>query len=60
VHDVAGRLVRVLFDGVRAAGAYEVPWDGRDEAGEKVGSGVYFVRVSSAHWTAESKVALIR
>jgi subtilisin family serine protease len=60
VHDVAGRLVRVLFDGARRAGEYEVAWDGRDQDGGRVGSGVYFVRVSSDRWTEESKVALIR
>jgi hypothetical protein len=43
--DVAGRRVRTL-PGVRwTAGWHEVAWDGRDEAGQPVGSGAYWVRL---------------
>lgn len=48
VHDTAGRLVRVLVDGSLPAGARAMRWDGRDEAGRELGSGIYFLRVSQA------------
>jgi len=44
VHDVAGRLVRVLHDTRTSPGELVFRWDGRDAADRAVGSGVYFVR----------------
>ena len=42
VFDVAGRRVRTLVDGPRPAGRHATQWDGRDEGGVAVASGVYF------------------
>jgi hypothetical protein len=41
VYDVAGRHVRALVRGERAAGRHDAPWDGRDEAGRAVRAGSY-------------------
>jgi hypothetical protein len=43
IHDVAGRRVRVLLDASVAAGSQRVRWDGRDESGRRVASGVYVI-----------------
>jgi len=43
--DPAGRRVRTLVDEWRDTGEYQVRWDGRDEAGLTMASGVYFVRI---------------
>jgi hypothetical protein len=53
VHDMAGRLVRVLADGPRDAGRHVEAWDGRDARGSALASGVYFYRLRSAgrEWT---------
>ena len=45
VYDVAGRVVRRLYFGSRDAGEYALDWDGRDEHGKRVASGVYFVTI---------------
>jgi hypothetical protein len=45
IHDLAGRSVRVLDAGERAAGAHDLAWDGRDDAGRATPSGTYFVRL---------------
>jgi hypothetical protein len=42
IYSVTGRLVRSLVDEERATGRHSVSWDGCDEAGRKVASGVYF------------------
>ncbi len=47
VCDMNGRLVRTLWDGVLPAGDREVVWDGRDEVGKEVASGVYLLRLRS-------------
>lgn len=46
VHDVSGGLVRRLYAGVRPPGVYDLEWDGRDEHGRPVASGVYFLRLA--------------
>jgi flagellar hook assembly protein FlgD len=48
IHDAAGRLVRMLVHGARLeAGLRAVEWDGRDETGAEVRSGVYFCHIRS-------------
>ncbi len=47
VTDVAGRTIRTLFEGTAEAGRRDVNWDGRDDAGRTVSSGVYFFRIES-------------
>lgn len=54
VYDVAGRAVtRLLAGEITPAGTRTVVWDGRDGAGHRVGSGVYFLRLEAAgrHWS---------
>ena len=58
--DVRGRHVRRLLDDVRTVGRYEEPWDGLDDAGRSMGSGVYLVRVGAGGKTASAKLALVR
>jgi flagellar hook assembly protein FlgD len=40
--DVAGRIVRTLVDETQGAGPHEAIWDGKDDRGGPVSSGVYF------------------
>jgi hypothetical protein len=47
VCDVAGRMVCTLASGWHLAGEHVLPWDGRDDQGERVPAGVYFVTVES-------------
>jgi len=44
VYDVSGRLVRVLATRMQPAGEHPVLWDGRDEAGSRVATGLYLYR----------------
>jgi hypothetical protein len=45
VFDLAGRLVRTLVSGVEAAGLRRLVWDGADDGGHQVRSGVYIVKL---------------
>jgi subtilisin-like proprotein convertase family protein len=60
VHDVSGRRVRTLVDGPRKAGGYEARWDGRDEDGLPVASGVYFCRMYAGIERGETKLVLLK
>jgi hypothetical protein len=60
VFDVAGRLIRTLHEGAAGASEYHATWDGTNEHGDAVASGVYFVRVCGGSETLERKVVLLR
>jgi hypothetical protein len=45
IYDIRGRMVRELLDEEKEPGRYSVWWDGRDEKGMEVGSGVYLYRL---------------
>jgi hypothetical protein len=46
VVDLYGRLVRRVFSGAAAAGRTRYEWDGRDDGGRRLPTGLYFVRVT--------------
>ncbi|HET7224395.1 MAG TPA: FlgD immunoglobulin-like domain containing protein [Candidatus Eisenbacteria bacterium] len=60
VYDVAGRRVRTLLDGVQRAGARTVTWDGRDEAGARLGAGVYLVRLNAGERVETRRIELVK
>ncbi len=60
VYDVSGRLVRRLLSGRFVAGKSRIEWDGRDERGREVPSGIYFARLAAAGRSYSRKLILIR
>ncbi len=60
VYDVTGRKVQTLLDRVVRSGEQEIRWDGTDDHGRCVASGVYFVRVKTSDEEGVSRVVLIR
>jgi flagellar hook assembly protein FlgD len=60
VYSPAGRLVKTLVDTRLPAGEHFVPWDGRDERGNRVASGVYFVFAEAGADRASRKVVLLK
>lgn len=60
VHDVSGRRVAVLVDEPCLAREYAVPWHGRNDQGEEVGSGIYFARLKAGDFVATRKMVLLR
>jgi hypothetical protein len=61
MHDAAGRVVRTLVAGSRlGAGPHAVSWDGRDDDGREVASGVYFCSVRADGEKLTGKMVVIR
>jgi FG-GAP-like repeat/ASPIC and UnbV/Right handed beta helix region/FlgD Ig-like domain len=60
IYDVAGRLMRVLFDESRAAGLQSVVWNGRDQSDRAMASGVYFIRLESQDVHEVRSVVLLK
>jgi hypothetical protein len=57
--DVSGRLVTTLAEGTRAAGQYELAWDGMTHRGPAC-AGVYFARLVTAEGVARTKLVHVR
>jgi hypothetical protein len=60
IYDVQGRLVRRLVDRMVPAGFHAVRWDGRDERGVRVASGVYLYRLEAGAASRTRKMTLLR
>jgi hypothetical protein len=58
VHDLQGRLVRKLVEVHKDAGIHHVIWDGRDDNGKKIASGVYWATVRSEGEEKSLKILL--
>jgi len=60
VYSMDGRLVRELVDSELPAGTHTAVWNGRDENGARVASGVYFYRVEAPGVSAQQKLVLVK
>jgi hypothetical protein len=60
IHDVLGRRVRRLVEGSWPAGPHQLTWDGADEGGQPVASGVYFIVLESQSTRLVKKALLLR
>ena len=58
--DVTGRQVRLLVDEVLVAGAHVASWDGRNDRGEIVASGVYFYRLEAGEFSTTRALVKLR
>ena len=55
VYNLAGQKVAALVEGVREAGTYTVNWDGRDDRGRALASGVYLYRLRDGEQQVETR-----
>jgi hypothetical protein len=61
IYNLNGQIVRTLVDGPIEAGEWRIVWDGRDEDGQAMSSGVYVYRLVGEHgWTKTMKLVLLR
>jgi hypothetical protein len=65
IYNVSGQLVRLLDIGYRQAGFYidkmdAAYWDGRNESGERVASGVYFYQLEAGKFSSVRKMTIIK
>ncbi|MCA9729125.1 MAG: T9SS type A sorting domain-containing protein, partial [Candidatus Eisenbacteria bacterium] len=60
IYDATGRAVRTLVDGPVPAGAWTATWNGDDDAGERLPSGIYFARLEAGSQRRTAKLTRIR
>jgi flagellar hook assembly protein FlgD len=52
--------VRTLVDGEQTAGVYRITWDGRNEHGQEMATGVYIYRIVASDFQATKRMLLIK
>ncbi len=60
IYDAAGHLVRHLVDGTQESGEQVATWDGRDDEGRVLASGVYFYRLKTEATEATRKMVILK
>jgi hypothetical protein len=62
IYNVAGQLVKTLVDEPQhpQAGGYSIRWDGRNNKGSRVSSGVYFYQLKTPGFTRAKKMVLLQ
>lgn len=60
VYNAAGQVVRTLVDGPIERGRHQLSWDGIDDAGRSVSSGVYFVRLEVEGQSTTQKLIMLK
>jgi hypothetical protein len=60
IYNLCGRLVRTLVDEEKAPGTYSVTWDGKNNSGRDVASGIYFYQLRSGGLTDAKRLVLIK
>jgi flagellar hook assembly protein FlgD len=56
LYDITGRCCRTLVKAGQKPGYYDIPWDGRDNAGRTMARGVYFCQMVTDRYEARQKV----
>ena len=60
IYNVVGQLVKTLVDDYQAAGQHQVVWNGTNENGERVASGIYLYRFETPDYQKTIKMALLK
>jgi hypothetical protein len=60
VYNVIGQRIRSLVGGEMGAGEYTVTWDGSDDNGSEIASGIYFYRISAGDFVQCRKMILLK
>jgi serine protease len=60
IYDLLGRRIRLLHEGFLEAGGHEYVWDGADQTGRAVSSGIYFYRLETERTTSTKRMTLLK
>jgi len=60
VYNILGQGVKTLVDEELEPGSYQVAWDGKDDRGKEVSSGIYFYRLAVGEYVATKKMLLLK
>jgi len=60
LYDISGRRVKILTQSPQEAGYHVIRWDGDDEAGHPVPSGIYFYRLNAGNQNLTRRLTVVR
>jgi len=60
IYNIKGQLVKTLYRGALQKGQYNLVWDGTNDSGKQVSSGIYFYKLSNGKETQQKKMVLMK
>lgn len=60
IYNLRGRVTRVLYNGFIDSGEHRLIWDGKDNKGRSVSSGVYFYRLKTDNYDKTKQMIMIK
>lgn len=60
IYNLKGQKVRTLLNEEKTIGSYQLAWDGKNDKGNMLGSGIYFVRLKTSDSTRSAKLMLLK
>ena len=60
IYNVLGQEIKILVNGVKEYGYHTITWNGKDNLGREMASGVYFARITSQSFTKTRKMLLVK
>lgn len=60
IYNIAGQVIKTLKNDYQHPGHYSVQWNGRDESGQQVASGIYFYRIQAGEFNDTKKLVILR
>jgi len=60
IYNIKGQHVKQLVSGSQPEGYYEVVWNGKDDAGKQVSSGIYYYRITACGKTLNKKMLMLK
>ncbi|MCL1827242.1 MAG: T9SS type A sorting domain-containing protein [Candidatus Cloacimonetes bacterium] len=60
IYNIKGQKVTTLINDKRPAGEHKITWNGTDDAGQSVSSGIYFYRLNTDRFTKTNKMVLLK
>jgi carboxyl-terminal processing protease len=60
IYDITGRQIKTLTSSWYPAGSHQIQWDGRDDRGNLVASGIYVYRINTGNYSQARKMMLLK
>jgi len=60
IYNLSGQLLRTIVEGMGQAGNNQIIWDGLDEEGKGISSGIYFYKLNAGEWSQTRRMLLMR
>ncbi|MCJ7458216.1 MAG: T9SS type A sorting domain-containing protein [candidate division Zixibacteria bacterium] len=60
IYNILGQKVRTLAEGPMESGSHTVTWNGKNESGSSVASGIYFYKLNAGDNTVTKKMTLLK